>query len=239
MASYDYGKTDVVRYIRDNFKAGCTCLDVGACDGKWANLLNHHLVMDAVEIWKPNIVEWGLASKYRNVFNMDILDLEYKWYDLILFGDVIEHMTVEQARRVLDYARGKCVSGKFVERYYDGFNFGVLMYCTIEDSVSAFVDHTSILPHPLYNPVVLEGENDFEILRNGEKVDFGLVNMDEAKSMLQEAICKASQLTSLRIGDFVAVELAPQMTLASKKDGEATFTGRFCENEIFNYRIIF
>ena len=24
---------------------------------------------------------------------------------------------------------GKCVSGKFVERYYDGFNFGVLMYC--------------------------------------------------------------------------------------------------------------
>ena len=134
---------------------------------------------------------------------------------------------------------GKCVSGKFVERYYDGFNFGVLMYCTIEDSVSAFVDHTSILPHPLYNPVVLEGENDFEILRNGEKVDFGPVNMDEAKSMLQEAVCKASQLTSLRIGDFVAVELAPQMILASKKDGEATFTGRFCENEIFNYRIIF
>lgn len=108
MASYDYGKTDVVRYIRENFKQGSTCLDVGACDGKWANLLNQHLVMDAVEIWKPNIIEWGLAARYRNVFNMDILDLEYKWYDLILFGDVIEHMTVEQARQVLDYARGRC-----------------------------------------------------------------------------------------------------------------------------------
>ena len=78
---------------------------------------------------------------------------------------------------------GKCVSGKFVERYYDGFNFGVLMYCTIEDSVSAFVDHTSILPHPLYNPVVLEGENDFEILRNGEKVDFSNDAKDISEDM--------------------------------------------------------
>lgn len=108
MASYDYGKTDVVRYIRDNFKQGSTCLDVGACDGKWANLLNHHLVMDAVEIWKPNIIEWGLGARYRNVFNMDIADLEYKWYDLIIFGDVIEHMPVDRAQRVLDYARNRC-----------------------------------------------------------------------------------------------------------------------------------
>ena len=134
---------------------------------------------------------------------------------------------------------GKCVSGKFVERYYDGFNFGVLMYCCIEGTTSAFVDHTSILPHPLYNPAVLEGENEFEILRNDEKVEFGTVNMSEATNLLQDAICKASQLTSLRIGDFVAVELAPQHLLAARTDKEAKLAGRFCENEIFNYRIIF
>ena len=64
--------------------------------------------MDAVEIYRPNIIENGLASRYRNVFNMDIADLEYKWYDLIIFGDVIEHMTVENAQKVIDYARGRC-----------------------------------------------------------------------------------------------------------------------------------
>ena len=81
---------------------------------------------------------------------------------------------------------GKCVSGKFVERYYDGFNFGALMYCHIgESEFSAYVDHTSILPHPLYNPVVLEGENIFEVMRNGEKVDFGSIDMTETKKRLQ------------------------------------------------------
>ena len=135
---------------------------------------------------------------------------------------------------------GKCVSGKFVERYYDGFNFGALMYCRIgESEFSAYVDHTSILPHPLYNPVVLEGENIFEVMRNGEKVDFGSIDMTETKKRLQEAICTASQLTSLRIGDYVAVELAPQQLLAARTDDQTQFTGHFCENETFNFKIIF
>ncbi len=110
MASYDYGKTEIVKFIKDTFKYKSSCLDVGACDGKWANLLNDYLIMDAVEIFKPNIIEWGLAARYRNVFNMDIADLEYKWYDLIIFGDVIEHMTVENARKVINYARGRCTN---------------------------------------------------------------------------------------------------------------------------------
>ena len=137
---------------------------------------------------------------------------------------------------------GKCVGNKFVERYYDGFNFGVLMYCAIEDSsglISAFVDHTSILPNPLYNPVVLEGENTGEVMRNGEKTDFGTVNMAEAKNLLQEAICNASKLTTLRIGDYVAVELAQQKLLTSRTDNETAIRGIFCENETFNFKIIF
>ena len=135
---------------------------------------------------------------------------------------------------------GKCVSGKFVERYYDGFNFGVLMYCHIgESEFSAYVDHTSILPHPLYNPVVLEGENIFEVMRNGEKVDFGSIEMTETKKRLQEAICTASQLTSLRIGDFVAVELKELQKLVSREEGNIAVKGEFCEKEIFGFNIVF
>ena len=108
MASYDYGKIEVVNYIYQQFAPGSTCLDVGACDGKWADLLGHYLTMDAVEIFGPNIREHRLKDKYRRVWECDAYDFRYGWYDLIIFGDVIEHMTVENAQKVIDYARGRC-----------------------------------------------------------------------------------------------------------------------------------
>ena len=89
---------------------------------------------------------------------------------------------------------------------------------------------------PLYNPVVLEGSEEFNVERNGEACP---VALNEAKALLEEAICKSSQLTSLRIGDYVAVELEAQKVLAARKDGEVSVKGRFCENEIFDFKIIF
>jgi hypothetical protein len=37
----------------------------------------------------------------------------------------------------------------------------------------------------------------------------------------------------------VAVELAPASSLAIKSEGSLSLKATFCENEIFNYRIIF
>ena len=108
MASYDYGKIEIVNYIYQHFAPGSTCLDVGACDGKWADLLGHYLTMDAVEIFGPNIKEHRLKDKYRRVWECDAYDFRYDWYDLVIFGDVIEHMTVERAQAVLERARARC-----------------------------------------------------------------------------------------------------------------------------------
>ena len=133
---------------------------------------------------------------------------------------------------------GKCISPKFASRYYDGLNFGALLY--IGGSETAFAscaDHTSTLPLPLFNPVVVESEgNSFEVMKNGDPI-FSCES--GSLTAIEEAICKASQLTSLRIGDFVAVELAPSASLAIKSEGSLSFKATFCENEIFNYRIIF
>lgn len=104
MASYDYGKQDVAEWIMVSIKKGSTCLDVGACDGKWFGLVGNHLTMDAVEVWEPYVHGFDLKEKYRNVYVRDISDFTYAYYDLILFGDVIEHMEVEQAQKVLAYA---------------------------------------------------------------------------------------------------------------------------------------
>ena len=110
MASYSDGKAQICEWIKQNFPAGTTCLDVGACDGEWFDLLGDYLKMDACEIYKPNIENHKLREKYNYVFSGDIYDYWYGrgLYDLIIFGDVIEHMTVIKAQQVLAYAHGRC-----------------------------------------------------------------------------------------------------------------------------------
>jgi hypothetical protein len=61
--------------------------------------------MDAVEVWEPNVEKYHLIDKYRAVICSPIQDWKYEHYDLVLFGDVIEHMTVEDAQAVLAYAK--------------------------------------------------------------------------------------------------------------------------------------
>lgn len=104
MSSFTTGKPAVRDYIVNTIPKGSVCLDVGACDGIWYDLLKNHLAMDAIEIYEPNIVEHELKKKYVNVFNEDIRGFTYVKYDLIIFGDVIEHMSVEDAQAVLAYA---------------------------------------------------------------------------------------------------------------------------------------
>lgn len=108
MASMDAGKTEIVDYIKNHFVKGATCLDVGACDGKWYGLIGNYLVMDAVEVWKPNIEQHILRKKYRSVYDVNIADHKYDYYDLILFGDVIEHLDIRRAQKVLAYAHNRC-----------------------------------------------------------------------------------------------------------------------------------
>ena len=137
---------------------------------------------------------------------------------------------------------GKCVGRKFAERYYDGIGCGMLMYCKVgDDGISSCVDHTSILPMPLYNPVVLEDEKEFVIVKGNVNEDKYVFpgSQDTWKLLLEEAICSASQLTSLRIGDFVAVELSQHTPLAVRQTGQTSVTGTFCENESFNFKILF
>ena len=140
---------------------------------------------------------------------------------------------------------GKCIGGKFAPRYYDAFNFGALLYCHTSESpdiaFTSCADHTSILPAPLYNPVVMENEeNIFEVKKNGEKIFTSRDISIEAslKEVIEDAICKASRLTSLRIGDFIAVELAPVSLMAASCDGETSLKATYCENELFDIKLI-
>lgn len=134
---------------------------------------------------------------------------------------------------------GKCISSKFVSRYYDAVGFGALAYCNDENiAFSSCMDHTSILPMPLYNPAVLEsGENIFN-LKVGEKTLRFAADENLGKA-LEETICKASERVSLRIGDMVALELSPLDMVTERNAGDACINGEFCENHLFDFKVIF
>lgn len=105
--SYNYFKKEIKEYVEKNFDTDITILDVGAGSGTYKKLLDKY-DMDAVEVFEPNIEKYNLKSMYDNVFNTDIKDFMYAYYDLIIFGDIIEHLDVNEAKTVLKYAYDRC-----------------------------------------------------------------------------------------------------------------------------------
>ena len=135
---------------------------------------------------------------------------------------------------------GKCVGAKFVERYYDGIGCGILLYGASENGIISYIDKSSILPMPLYNPVVLEDdEKVFDVQISNNKCTHQLNTMlNGAKKALEDAICSSSELISLRIGDYVAVEMNAPFVISAKTDEEVSLKGTFCNNEVFDFKII-
>lgn len=138
---------------------------------------------------------------------------------------------------------GKCIGRKFVSRYYDSFNAGALLYChrgTGDEPVAftSCVDHSSLLPSPSRNAAELDGPGaDYEAAKDSSKIfETDLSSMKEA---LEEAICTASKLTSLRIGDYVAVEMSPVSTLATSENKATSLKISSADKIIYDINIIF
>lgn len=84
-----------------------TILDVGAGAGQWYDLLRPWFPdakIDAVEIFAPYVERYGLRDRYDHVIiadaRGDLLERGRR-YDLVIFGDVIEHMTRSEAMTLL------------------------------------------------------------------------------------------------------------------------------------------
>lgn len=79
-------------------------LDVGAGNGLYGTMLKDIADrIDAVEAYLPYIENFKLEKIYDNVYNVDILDFNLPIkYDLIIFGDILEHIEVDKAIALLD-----------------------------------------------------------------------------------------------------------------------------------------
>jgi mannosyltransferase OCH1-like enzyme len=107
-----------------------TVLDVGAGQGVYLDLIRAVLPEDvfvhAVEVWDPYIKQFNLVARYDKLFQMDVREMETFDYDLVILGDVLEHMpekdAVELWDRISKNAKYAIISIPIIHYHQDAIN---------------------------------------------------------------------------------------------------------------------
>ncbi|WP_259780244.1 methyltransferase domain-containing protein [Aestuariispira ectoiniformans] len=108
--SSQFGKLYTTLLLKKLYDLGMIrrVMDVGVGSGTYHNLLAEHLP-DAdwigVEVWEPYIERFDLRSLYGTLYNEDVRTLDFDEIgklDLTLYGDILEHMTKEEAQAVME-----------------------------------------------------------------------------------------------------------------------------------------
>lgn len=90
------GKEIVRDFLKKYLQPGMKICDMGAGKGIYHDILGDEYEWTAVEIW-PESINY-LQGRYKFVYGINLLNFNYPQdYDLVIFGDVLEHLTVEDA----------------------------------------------------------------------------------------------------------------------------------------------
>lgn len=88
-------------------------LDVGCGYGKYSVLLREYLdpdpIVDGVEAWEPYVENFKLKNLYSTLYVDNVLNLSQEvldCYDLVMMGDVLEHIEKEDALKLLERMKG-------------------------------------------------------------------------------------------------------------------------------------
>ena len=123
--SSENGKPQI-RKIMERLKPS-TMLDVGCGSGTYAKMFPD-VSKTGIEIWEPYIEQYGLKDLYNNLITADIRTWEpTRTYDVAILGDILEHMTVEEAKAVFEKIKGCSTSvivsipiGHYPQDEYEG-----------------------------------------------------------------------------------------------------------------------
>jgi len=125
-----------------------TVLDIGPGEGTYYYALQDTPVeiLQGVEVWGPYIDDFNLKEKYNNIYisNVYYLDwdkLDYHTWDMVILGDIIEHLPRNQGedviRRAVDHSRYVVVSLPIY-----GYAQNVTMGNTYETHVEQYSDES-------------------------------------------------------------------------------------------------
>ena len=176
--SISLGMNDFVKWTIEN--SIDTVLDIGAGSGKYAENLKHKVKkIDAIEVFEHYINKFSLKDKYDNVILCDVRDHNDFNYDLVILGDVLEHMKRSEAvdlwSKISSQAKYAFISIPIGECPQDGAFYdiesGILMSNPYERHVepNSTVDEilekfSGIFNHKIYDiPWVKDFETYFQI----------------------------------------------------------------------------
>ena len=106
-------------------------LDIGAGAGVYYDIVRRDLpasvVIDAIEAWQPYVDQFNLVNRYNNVFVGDVREYPFeKQYDLVICGDILEHMSESDALKVWDnvskIAKYAIISIPIIHYHQDAIN---------------------------------------------------------------------------------------------------------------------
>lgn len=98
--SSDIDKPEMLKYILENIKKDEKILDVGFGSMVYGKLLRtfYYRNIDGLVVYDENL---GLDNIYNKIFIDNILDFNFEFYDLIIMSDVLEHIELESAKKLL------------------------------------------------------------------------------------------------------------------------------------------
>lgn len=100
--SYSSFKDKVVNHIRETLEPSALILDVGAGCGTYGKLLHEYFPnMYATEIYGKYLEMFKFDQWYIEVYIEDIRYFDYELYEYLIMGDVIEHLSVEDAKKLI------------------------------------------------------------------------------------------------------------------------------------------
>lgn len=105
-------------------------LDIGAGAGIYLDVIKRSIgdsaIVHAVEIWEPYIQQFDLKNRYHRVFEIDAREVQDFNYDLVILGDVLEHMSEDDAlklwNKISKQARYAIISIPIVHYHQDAIN---------------------------------------------------------------------------------------------------------------------
>lgn len=110
--SYDFFDKSVQMFVDTVLPKGAI-LDIGPGAGKFGKLLSSpDRPVDGVEVFGPYVDRYRLREIYRRVVVEDVRNFRcgFREYDLVILGDILEHLTVEDAQAVLAYFEEQGIS---------------------------------------------------------------------------------------------------------------------------------
>lgn len=105
-----YSTTRFDSYIWERLwrRKGCRILDVWPWAGKYGNVMrDYYEYIDGVEIHEPYVHQFALKNLYRHIHIANIVD--FRWvkgeYDIVIMWDILEHLSIEDAKKVIEYCK--------------------------------------------------------------------------------------------------------------------------------------